>query len=230
MTIDPRALPTDPQALRALLLAEIAERDRRIAELEHENRLLRTAAFAPKSERRPSPGFTVEAGQMRLLFPELVEAAERVADERRVEGTVEVRAAPRSTSPKRRKHFPEHLPVMRTTFELPLDQRRCACGHELAEIGEELSKELERVELAVVHEIARKKYACKACEGEVRTASGPDRVIDKGLLGVGFLAHVLVERFAHHMPYNRLEAKYASEGLKLSRSVCARRLCAARSF
>jgi hypothetical protein len=44
-------------------------------------------------------------------------------------------------------------------------------------------------------------------------------VIDKGILGAGFLAHVLVERFAHHMPYNRLERKYASEGFDLSRTV-----------
>lgn len=208
--------------LRALLLAEIAQRDARITQLEQENRLLRTAAFAPKSERRPSSALTVEAGQMHLLFPELVEAAERVADDKQVEGRVEVRAAGRSTAPKRRKHFASHLPVMRSTFELPQDQRRCSCGHDLTEIGEELTRELERLDIAVVHEIARKKYACKACESQVRTAPGPDRVIDKGLLGVGFLAHVLVERFAHHMPYNRLETKYASEGLELSRSV----LCA----
>lgn len=222
MTIDPRALPTDVHVRTELLLAEIAERDQRIARLEHENRLLRRAAFAPKTERRPSQDFTVGAGQMHLLFPELVEAAERVADEKRVEGQVEVRPTVRSKVPKRRKHFPPHLPVMRSTFELPLDQRRCTCGHELSEIGEELTKELERLDISVVHEIARKKYACKVCEGEVRTAPGPDRVIDKGLLGVGFLAHVLVERFAHHMPYNRLETKYASEGLDLSRAV----LCA----
>ena len=215
-------LTTDVRELRAILLAEIAERDQRIAQLEHENSLLRRAAFAPKSERRPSEGFTVGAGQMHLLFPELVEAAERVADEKQVEGQVEVRASGQSKTPKRRKHFPAHLPVMRSTFELPLDQRRCTCGHELAEIGEDLTRELERLDIAVVHEIARKKYACKACEGQMRTAPGPDRVIDKGLLGVGFLAHVLVERFAHHMPYNRLETKYASEGLELSRSV----LCA----
>jgi hypothetical protein len=44
-------------------------------------------------------------------------------------------------------------------------------------------------------------------------------VIEKGLLGPGFLAHVIVERFGNHMPYYRLEGKYASEGLDLSRSV-----------
>jgi hypothetical protein len=44
-------------------------------------------------------------------------------------------------------------------------------------------------------------------------------VIDKGILGVGFLAHVLTERFLNHLPYHRQEKKYASEGLDLSRQV-----------
>lgn len=222
MTIDPRELPAEAQALREVLLAEIAKRDERIAELERENRLLRREAFAPKSERRPSPSFTLGPSQMHLLFPELIEAAERVADEKQVQGEVEIGVRGPSKTPKRRKHFPPHLPVMRSTFELAPEQRQCSCGHELSEIGEEVTKELERLDISVIHEIARKKYACKACENGVKIAPGPDRVIDKGLLGVGFLAHVLVERFAQHMPYNRLESKYASEGFDLSRSV----LCA----
>jgi hypothetical protein len=53
----------------------------------------------------------------------------------------------------------------------------------------------------------------------VKIAPAPPRVIDKGILGVGFLAHVLNERFGNHQPYHRLEKKYASEGLDLSRVV-----------
>lgn len=73
-----------------------------------------------------------------------------------------------------------------------------------------------------MHEIRRAKYACRNCEDGVTTAPGPDRVIEKGLLGPGFLAHVAVERFGQHMPDNRLEKKYASEGLSLSCSVLER--------
>lgn len=214
-SINPRTLPDEVDALKRL----IAEQDAHIRELEHRVQVLSKALFAPRSERRPSKDFPMEPGQMHLLFPELVEAAERVADEKQVEGSVEMKASGERQIPRRRKHFPPHLPVIRTTFELPAEERRCTCGEALVEIGEDLTKELERLEIAVVHEIARKKYACKACEGGVKIAPGPDRVIDKGILGVGFLAHVLVERFAQHMPYNRLESKYASEGFELSRSV-----------
>ena len=219
IAVDPRALPDDVEALKRLFVEEIAKRDQRIQLLESENRLLRIERFAPKTERRASDGFAMTAGQMHLLFPELVEAAERVADEKRVEGVVEIRQPQTKAVPKRRKHFPPHLPVVRTTFELPMDQRGCACGATLEKIGEDVTKELERLEIAVVHEIARTKYACKSCACGVKTAPGPDRVIDKGILGTGFLAHVLVERFGMHMPYNRLESKYASEGFDLSRSV-----------
>jgi transposase len=219
IAVDPRALPDDVEALKRLFVEEIAKRDQRIQLLESENRLLRIERFAPRSERRASDGFVASAGQMHLLFPEIVEAAERVADEKRVEGAVEIRQPRVKPVPKRRKDFPPHLPVIRSTFDLPTDQLGCACGATLERIGEDVTKELERLEIAVVHEIARTKYACKACACGVRTAPGPDRVIDRGILGVGYLAQVLIERFGHHMPYNRLEAKYASEGFDLSRSV-----------
>jgi hypothetical protein len=47
-------------------------------------------------------------------------------------------------------------------------------------------------------------------------------VIEKGLLGRGFLSHVIVERFLNHMPYHRQEKKYESEGLTVTRSVLER--------
>lgn len=224
--MDPRPLPDDIDGLKALVasLAQshhqaIEQRDLRIQQLERENRLLRRELFAPKSERRPQSDVQLAAGQMALLFPELLEAAERLADEKRVCGSVELLDRGTKAVPKRRKHFPPHLPVMRTTYELPESERGCECGGTMERIGEDVTKELERLEISVVHEIARAKYACKVCQCGVRVAPGPERVIDRGILGVGFLAHLLVERFGRHMPYNRLEAKYASEGIALSRSL-----------
>lgn len=210
---DKHTLPDDIEALKAL----VVQQSERIRILESENRLLRAEHFGPKSERRPLDVHAVIGGQG--TFASFLEAAERVADEKNVQGTVELREPRTRSVPKRRQEFPEHLPRVRSTFRLTDEQRSCACGGTLEPIGEEVTRELERVEIAVVHEIARTKYACKGCQCGVKIAAGPDRVIDKGLLGVGFLAHVLVERFAHHMPYNRLEAKYAGEGFDLSRSV-----------
>jgi len=103
--------------------------------------------------------------------------------------------------------------------ELKPEERTCTCGGKLTEFGEEVSQELERVETTVVHEMARKKYACASCKDGVVTAPWRGKVIDKGMLGPGFLSHIIVDRFGNHLPYFRLEGQYRAEGLDLSRPV-----------
>lgn len=216
--IDPRELPNDIEALKRLFVAELALRDQKISELEHNIGVLRAMVFAPKSEKRAPQ----DAHQGHLFFAELAEAAQRMEA---AGATAKVLAVSEGTvrkKPGRRKEFPAHLPRFRTVYELTGSERRCACGAELCEMGEETTRELERIESCVVHEIVRKKYCCRTCQEKVVLAPAPARVIDKGLLGVGFQAHVIVERFLHHMPYHRQEKKYAAEGLSISRSV----LCA----
>lgn len=117
-TVKENELPNDLEALIALLSKQeelLAQRDARIRQIELENRILRAERFAPKSERRPSDGFVLDAKQQHLLFTELIEAAERVADEKRVEGQVEKVTLGTKAVPRRRKHFPPHLPVIRTS-------------------------------------------------------------------------------------------------------------------
>ena len=141
-----------------------------------------------------------------------------MAAEHKVVATVEVPAHTRTKS-KRRGAFPAHLPVVRTVCELKDEDRVCACGGELVAFGEEVSRELERIEISLVHETSRKKYSCTTCRTGVVTAPWRGKVIDKGVLGPGFLSHLITERFARHQPYYRSEGKYKAEGLELSRSV-----------
>ncbi|MCI0435204.1 MAG: IS66 family transposase, partial [Gemmatimonadetes bacterium] len=206
-------LPQDVEALRALV---IAQRDT-IAQLEQYTRSLVKLVFGRSSEKR-EPTSRELAAQGHLFLAEIAAEAERLTETLRVVATVEVPAHTRTKS-KRRGEFPAHLPVVRTVCELKDEDRVCACGGALRPFGEETSRELERIETAIVHEIARMKYACEQCHEGVVTAPWRGRVIDKGLLGPGFLAHVITERFGNHMPYFRLEGKYRQEGLDLSRSV-----------
>lgn len=121
---------------------------------------------------------------------------------------------------KRRGEFPEHLPTQRTECTLNDEARRCPeCSETRQEIGETVSKLLERIEFTYVHEIACKKYACRKCQGHVVVAPGVDRVLDRCILGPNFLAQIVFDRFGNHMPYARLEKKYKAEGLDLARSV-----------
>jgi transposase len=213
-------LPRDVDALHALVMTHrqwLAERDEKIAQLEQQNRLLAKMVFGRKSEKREPQAADLSL-QGNLFIAEIAAEAERLAEAHRVVATVEVPAHTRTKS-KRRGEFPAHLPFVRTVCELKDEDLVCDCGGELKAFGEETSRELERIETAIVHEIARTKYSCAKCHGGVRTAPWRGKVIDKGLLGPGFLAHVITERFGNHMPYFRLEARYAQEGLDLSRSV-----------
>lgn len=216
MDLASATLPDDITALKSLVVAHRQE----IARLEHNNRLLAKLVFGRSSEKGSPPASPEAVLQGHLFAQEIAAEAARLADELGVTATVEIPAHARRVHKKgRRTSFPDHLPVVRTVCELADADRRCACGGELRAFGEEVSRELERVETTVVHEIARKKYACAGCHGGVVTAPWRGRVIEKGLLGPGFLAHVVTERFGNHLPYFRLEGKYRSEGLELSRSV-----------
>lgn len=206
-------LPDDVAALKALVLHLRED----VARLEHNNRILTQLVFGRSSEKRPPPA-DGSATQGHLFLQEIAAEAARLAERYQAVATVQVAAHERKKK-GRRTAFPAHLPRVRTVCELAEDERTCACGGELKEFGEEVTRELERVETTIVHEIARKKYACTKCAEGVVTAPWRGRVIEKGLLGPGFLAHVIAERFGSHMPYYRLEAKYRSEGLELSRSV-----------
>lgn len=185
-----------------------------IAKLRSEVAELRRAHFGRSSEkaRYLDPTSLLPFAEL----DELKSEAEKAAAEAE---SIEVGGHSRRKS-KRRSDFPEHLPRKRTTCTLYESVRACPeCGETRAEIGEVESNELERIEFTYVHVIARKKYACRKCEGHVVLAPGTARVLDKCILGAGFLAQIIFERFGNHMPYARLEKKYAAEGLSLSRSV-----------
>jgi len=230
------SLPDDVGSLKAMLIAQqkaIALRDATITQqhelirkLEHNVEVFRRIAFGRGSEKRGHRKLTegdTNSRQLHLWLTQLVEEADRTAEKTGAHGSIEITPPKPDRKPsKRRQKLPAHLPKVRTTYELPAEQCVCACGGAMHEIGEDVSSELLRVELTLVHEIAKKKYACRTCESAVRTAPGPDRVIDKGLLSPSFLAHVITERFGMHMPYHRMEQQYADEGLDLSRSVLQR--------
>jgi len=228
---DKRAeLPRDIDALIAMVMARdeaLATRDEKIAALTHNLAVYARMIFGSSSEKRQLTGLASgHPHQLHLFLADLVADADRVAEEAGATGHVEVALPePRKAVPKkkgRRGSFPKHLPEVTSTFELPEEQLVCDCGGELHPMGFESSTELERIEITIVHKKKCAKYACRSCEAGVVTAPGPPRVIDKGLLSAGFLAHVMAERFQFHMPYYRLEKKFASEGLDLSRSVLER--------
>lgn len=220
-------MPRDEHELSAeiaALKAQLAERDAKIRALEHKLDVWGKWIWGPRTEKRATVEPAAAPGQSWLPFADLLDAAQRVADRHGVSGSITVEA-PKTAAPRRkaarRSEFPEHLPRVRTTIEVPETDRQC-CAKPMEPMGVEVSKELERIEIAVVHEIARTKYCCRTCQMQVLTAPTPTRPFPKSLLGAQWLAQLAVERFGNHMPYHRLEKKYESEGLPLSRTVLSR--------
>jgi hypothetical protein len=69
-----------------------------------------------------------------------------------------------------------------------------------------------------IRETARLKYACPHCHDGVVEAPAPPQAVEKSLAGKGLLAHVVVSKYAHHLPLHRLEGMFARHGVQLSRS------------
>ncbi len=117
----------------------------------------------------------------------------------------------------RRTRPPKHLPRDVSVHQLPEAERRCeTCAGLAGQIGEDVSEQLEFVAAHFrVTQQRRAKYACPRCKNGVKTAPGPDKLIEKGLPGTGLLAHVVVSKYADHIPLNRQRGIYLREGVDL---------------
>jgi transposase len=131
-----------------------------------------------------------------------------------------LRTAPKEAAAKPvRRALPAHLPredvVHDTACTCP------ACGGTLRHLGEDVSEMIEYVpgRYKVIRHV-RPKFSCAACQKIVQ-ASAPGRPIARGLAGPAFLAHVLVSKYADHLPLYRQSQIYAREGLDLDRSTLA---------
>ena len=131
-------------------------------------------------------------------------------------------AATAVTAPRRpaRKPLPAHL--LRETKVYAPPQEACpACGGVLRPLGEDVSEVLEYTpaRFHVVRHI-RPKLSCSGCDQIVQVRA-PSRPIEQGLAGPGLLAHVLVSKYADHLPLYRQSEIYARSGVELERSTLA---------
>src|SRR5665213_1943070 len=130
-----------------------------------------------------------------------------------------VQERPAAAKPFRRP-LPEHLP--REVHTHMSDHATCPdCGGKLRELGEDAAEMLEYVRACfkVIRHV-RPKLSCDRCDRIVQ-APAPSRPIDRGLAGPGLLAHVLVSKYADHLPLYRQSEIYAREGVDLDRSTLA---------
>uniref|UniRef100_UPI0026263B86 IS66 family transposase n=1 Tax=uncultured Halomonas sp. TaxID=173971 RepID=UPI0026263B86 len=99
--------------------------------------------------------------------------------------------------------------------------RHCACGCQLKRIGEDVSEKLDYMPgVFTVERHIRGKWVCDACE-TLTQAPMPTHLIDKGIPTTGLLAHVLIAKYADHLPLYRQEQIFARAGVAIPRSTLA---------
>jgi transposase len=202
-------LPDDPNELKAMLLAERARNERLVQIIKEMQR----HRFGRRAETLPED-------QM-LLALEEVEQTEAVAA-----AEAEASSAPEREKAARKRRtnrgaLPPHLPRVETIVDI--EDKACPCCRSLLhQIGEDVSERLDVVPAQFRVLVTRRpKYACRACESAVVQASAPARLIEGGLPTEATVAHVLVSKYADHLPLYRQAQIYARQGIALDRSTLA---------
>ncbi|SEG37848.1 Transposase, partial [Jhaorihella thermophila] len=98
----------------------------------------------------------------------------------------------------------------------------CDCGHERHIIGCDVSERLDIVPAQFRVIVTRRpKYACRSCEGRIVQAPAPAHLIPGGMPTEATVAHVIVSKYADHLPLYRQAQIYSRQGIDLDRSTLA---------
>ena len=227
---DTPTLPEDPAALRVLLLETLAkvdtlssryvgisaERDALAEQNEHLRRLL--AKLQRRQFGRKSEQLTDE--QLQLAFEEIeATLAENAAEAGKQSPAL------RDQQKKRRRAGRGRLPAQLPRIEQVLAPEATACPccqGPLVEIGVDAAERLDVIPAQFrVIVTKRPKLACRACPGVVLQAAAPARLIEGGMPTEATVAHVLVARYADHLPLYRQAQILARQGIEIGRAILA---------
>jgi transposase len=200
------------------LRARIEAREQRIRLLEEALRVLKANTYGPSRER-----LSVAVGQVEL-FNEIeatLDITEAVGMEPELKATPLREEKPAGGKPGRTK-LAAHLPRVEIRHELSAAERQCGCGGVLAEIGADVSEQIDYVPAKVqVLRHVRVKYACPGCEQCVKTAALPEYILPKTNASPGLLAHLVTGKYIDSLPLYRQEAVFERHGVRLPRATQA---------
>jgi len=202
-------LPDDPETLKAMLIAERIRSERLVQIIKD----LQRHRFGSRAESLP-------ADQLLLALEDVEQSVAESAAEADV-----LSPAVRAESARKRRvnrgALPTHLPRLETVVDVKSKICSC-CRGELHRIGEDVSEKLDVAPAQFrVLVVRRPKYACRACEDVIVQAPAPARLIEGGLPTEATVAHVIVSKYADHLPLYRQAQIYERQGLLLDRSTLA---------
>ena len=201
-------LPDDVAALKAIVIAVHARNER----LEQLVAAFKQAMFGRKSER-------LDPDQFELALEDVETGIATIKAE---EETCKLTPKPTIASPRaaNRGSLPKHLPRVGEVIEPAASV--CGCGGGLHQIGEDVSERLDVIPAQFRVIVTRRpKYACRSCSNGVVQAPAPARLIPGGMPTEAAVAHVLVSKYADHLPLYRQAQIYSRQGIDLDRSTLA---------
>ena len=212
--IDLSAIPADQRDAVAALLRETASLKEINKRLEHLVTELNHVVHGKKSEK-------LDEDDRQLAFEDLTIAVSEAEEQKR-------QTAPAGDKPKRKKvagrnrgNLPKDLPRIEQVVEPESLVCPCGCG-QMHKIGEDRTERLDIVpaQLRVIVTV-RPKYACRGCTDGVTQAPASPTLIEGGLPTEGAIAHILVSKYADHLPLYRQSQMLARSGVTIDRGTLA---------
>ena len=177
-------------------------------ELQEQLNWLKRQLFGQKSERivEPPQGEQLLPGMEPQELPKVV--SQPVAAHQRRKRVANGQDAMR---------FPDDLPVFEEIIDLPEEQKVCpVTGRPFVLIGEEVTDRLGHSPASYfIRRIIRLKYGLPDGDG-VRTAELPEGLLERCTADESFLAELVVQKFADHLPIYRIDEILERQGIEIT--------------
>jgi transposase len=221
-------LPTDIAELHAMiaqmgrdLVVKEAELERakvglQFKSLEIEKLKIQLARLRRMNFGQSSEKLTCEIEQLELQLEDLEGDAPDV-DEPAAETSSDDEGKKKTSSPRRK--LPEDLP--RDEIVHASHESCPECGGDLKTVSQSVTEVLDYVpgHFRVIRHV-RPARSCRSCETMVQDPM-PSLPVQRGLPSSNLLAHVLISKYADHLPLYRQSQIFKREGMDLSRSLLA---------
>lgn len=200
------------------LRKETQSQKKHITYIEEQLKWLKNQIFGKKSER-----FVDSSQPDQLEFPGFESVEQKEEEPETTSGS--------SSSKKRKKRtsngqdtfkVPSDIPFTEEYIDLPEEEKKCPkTGVPLKKIGEEVSCRLAYLPgRYIMKKIIRPKYVHPSEEERgVFCAEMPDRFLPQCRADESFLAGLVVNKFADHLPLYRIQESLSREGIEISRSL-----------
>lgn len=220
------SLPNDLAAAHEMILrlsAALAEKDATIAKNEEalaqrDIEMARLTSILKKLQRRHFGQKSEQLDPEQIsLGLEDIETAIGAAEADEEARDAKLKSSRASNRGVKRGKLPAHLPRVEQIIDV--EDKACpCCAKPLHVIGEDVSERLDVIPSQFRVLVTRRpKYACRACTDGVVQASAPPRLIESGLPTEALVAHLMVGKYADHLPLYRQHQILLRAGIEIDR-------------